>query len=197
MKSELILASASPRRLELLAQIGLIPDRVIPTNIDETPLPGELPRIHAQRLALQKAEAITESSAFVLAADTVVACGRRILPKAETAAQAAQCLPLLSGRRHMVYGAIAIRTPEGRVISRLCETAVQVKRLTPDEIASYIASGEWEGKAGGYGIQGHFAAYVKFIGGSYSNVMGLSLYDTMQILNGSGFWKGHASGHPD
>ncbi len=193
----LILASASPRRPELLKQIGIVPDRILPADIDETPLKGELPRQLAQRLAIEKTAAVAQPGHFVLAADSVVACGRRILPKAETEQDARLCLPLLSGRRHTVYGGIALALPDGKIRSRVCETVVQVRRLTDAEIESYIGSRDWEGKAGGYAIQGRFAAYVKFIGGSYSNVIGLSLYDTMQLLNGSGYGKGNASGHPD
>lgn len=190
MKSKLILASASPRRVELLKQVGITPDAIIPANIDETELPGELPGKLALRLAIGKAQAVAEKGAFTLGADSVVACGRRILPKAETREQAAQCLPLLSGRRHVVYGGIALMTPDGALKSRLCETVVQVKRLTSAEIHAYLDSGEWEGKAGGYGIQGRFAAHVKFIRGSHSNIIGLSLYDTMQLLTGCGALKG-------
>ena len=158
MKNKLILASASPRRLDLLAQIGLTPAHIIPTDIEETPLKGELPRTLAQRLAVAKAEAARSSKesagAFILAADTVVACGRRILPKAETEAEARACLALLSGRRHHVYGGICLMTPEGARRVRLCDTVVKFKTLNTEEIDAYIGSGEWQGKAGGYALQG-------------------------------------------
>jgi septum formation protein len=186
LSAKLVLASASPRRLDLLRQIGIEPDGVDPAEIDETPLKAELPDKHAMRLALAKLSTVTprHPGAFVLAADTVVACGRRILPKAEDEATARNCLDLISGRRHRVLGAIAIATPEGRVASRLVETAVAFKRLSAEEMEFYLASGEWRGKAGGYAIQGLAAAYVRFLSGSYSNVVGLSLYDARQLLVG-------------
>lgn len=151
----LILASASPRRLDLLAQIGIRPDAVDPADIDETVRPRELPGPHALRLAREKALAVAarHPDAFVLAADTVVACGRRVLPKAEDEATARRCLELLSGRRHRVYGGVALVAPGGRLTQRLVETVVAFKRLAPEEIAAYLASGEWRGKAGGYAIQ--------------------------------------------
>lgn len=183
----LILASASPRRLELLAQIGITPAAVIPSDIDETPLKAEKPRDLALRLAIAKAGAVQKDGFYILAADTVVACGRRILPKAETAEDAAYCLDHLSGCRHHVYGGIAIRTPDGKTLSRIVDTMVQFKALTPAEKTLYIASREWEGKAGGYAIQGLAAGFVKTIRGSYSNIVGLSLYDSLQMLNGLGF----------
>lgn len=193
--ARIILASASPRRLDLLKQAGLFPDDVLPTDIDETPLKGELPAALAQRLAIAKAAAVSRSDAYVLAADTVVGVGRRILPKAETEDEARACLALLSGRRHVVYGGIAIRAPGAeKTVSRLVSTAVRFKRLEKQDIDSYIASGEWKGKAGGYAIQGRAAAFVPFLSGSYSNVVGLSVYDTIQILNGMGFGF---HGHPD
>lgn len=190
MKNKLILASASPRRLDLLKQAGIIPDAVAPADIDETPLKTELPRDHALRLAKEKAEAVarTHPDSFILAADTVVAVGRRILPKAETEEQARACLTLLSGRRHIVYNGIAVIAPDGKRRSRLCQTTVKFSRLNPGEIEAYIQSGEWQGKAGGYAIQGVAAGFIPFIGGSYSTVVGLSLYDTIQLLRGSGFW---------
>jgi septum formation protein len=186
LSAKLVLASASPRRLDLLRQIGIEPDGVDPAEIDETPLKAELPDKHAMRLALAKLGAVAprHPGAFVLAADTVVACGRRILPKAEDEATARNCLDLISGRRHRVLGAIAIATPEGRVASRLVETAVAFKRLSAEEMDFYLASLEWRGKAGGYAIQGLAAAYVRFLSGSYSNVVGLSLYDARQLLVG-------------
>lgn len=188
MKNKLTLASASPRRLQLLAQMGIVPDAVIPADIDETPIKGELPRDHALRLAIEKARAVTAPDSFILAADTVVAVGRRILPKAETEDQARSCLALLSGRRHVVYNGIAVVAPDGKIRSRICDTNVKFTRLSPAQIDGYIASGECQGKAGGYAIQGLAAAYISFIGGSQSTVVGLSLYDTIQLLKGSGFW---------
>ncbi len=187
----LILASASPRRLQLLEQLNITPADVIPADIDETPLKDELPRAHALRLACEKARKISEShkSKFILAADTVVACGRRILPKAENEQQARECLNLLSGRRHHVYGGICIITDQGKEISRLCDTAVKFKALSNNEIETYIQSGEWDGKAGGYAIQGMAASFIPSIQGSYSNVVGLSLYDIMQILKGNAFFN--------
>jgi septum formation protein len=170
-----------------LKQVGIVPDKIIPADIDETPLKGELPRDYALRMAIEKASAITEKDGFILAADTVVACGRRILPKAETEQQARDCLALLSGRRHRVYNGIAVILPDGTLRSRVCDTVVQFRRLGAGDIDAYIASMEWQGKAGGYAIQGQAAGLVSFIGGSYSAVVGLSLYDTMQILKGAGF----------
>lgn len=189
MCSSLVLASASPRRIELLAQAGIAPVAVIPAEIDETPLKGELPRALALRLAMGKARAVADKhpGAFILAADTVVACGRRVLPKAETADQVRDCLKLLSGRRHRVHGGIALITPDGRLRTRLCDTVVKFKPLSPVETDNYIASGEGIGKAGGYAIQGKAAVFAAFIQGSYSNIVGLSLYDTMNLLTGSGW----------
>jgi septum formation protein len=178
-KSGFILASASPRRRELLAQIGLTPSIIIPADIDETPLPGELPKPHAERLAQQKASKIveTESGAVILAADTVVACGKRILPKAEDEATARKCLALLSGRRHKVISGISIILPDGSQRTKSVTTVVAFKRLTAEDIDRYIKSGEWDGKAGGYAIQGLGATFVRFISGSYSNVVGLPLFE--------------------
>lgn len=187
MKNKLVLASASPRRVDLLTQAGITPSDIIPANIDETPLKGEKGRDLALRLAIAKAAAIKKEDCFILAADTVVACGRHILPKAETEADAALCLDLLSGCRHHVYGGIAIRTPAGKTISRVVDTMVRFKPLTAAEKARYIASREWDGKAGGYAIQGLAATFIKEIRGSYSNIVGLSLYDSLQMLNGLGF----------
>jgi nucleoside triphosphate pyrophosphatase len=184
----LVLASASPRRLALLAQIGITPERVIPAEIDETPLPRELPRAHAERLARAKADAVAAPECFVLAADTVVAAGRRILPKAETEAQARACLTLLSGRRHRVMTAVVLRAPDGRRVERLAESVVGLARLAPDQVRGYLDSGEWRGKAGGYAIQGRAASFVRFLSGSYSNVVGLPLFETAQLLRGLG-WK--------
>ncbi len=190
MTGRLILASASPRRTDLLAQIGIIPDRVIPADIDETPLNDELPRQLAARLAESKARAVANSheSAYVLGADTVVACGRRILPKAATETEARTCLKLLSGQKHRVFGGICLIVPDGSTVSRLVMTIVQFKRLSKGEITGYIDSGEWEGKAGAYAIQGLAASFIKRINGSYSNVVGLSLYETATLLNGKGFY---------
>lgn len=183
----LILASASPRRVDLLKQVGIIPDAIMPADIDETPLKNELPRDLALRLAIGKASAIKEPGAFILAADAVVAVGRRILPKAETEQEAYECLNLMSGRRHVVYNGIAVIAPDGTLRSRTCSTTVKFARLTAGDIESYVQSGEWQGKAGGYGIQGRAAQYISWISGSYSTVVGLSLYDTIQILKGSGY----------
>lgn len=184
MKPRLVLASASPRRLALLAQIGVTPDEVRAADIDETPLGGETPRAAARRLARAKAEAVDASGALVLAADTVVAVGRRILPKAETEAQARDCLRLLSGRGHRVYTAVALKTPDRRLRERLVETRVSFKRMTPQEIDAYIASGEWKGKAGGYAAQGLAARYITSIVGSHSAVVGLPLFETANLLEG-------------
>ena len=183
----LVLASASPRRLALLAQIGITPDRVHPTEIDETPLPREIPRLHAERLARAKADAADAPGCFVLAADTVVAAGRRILPKAETEAHARACLILLSGRRHRVMTAVVLRAPDGRRAQRLVESVVGLMRLTPGQTRAYLESGEWQGKAGGYAIQGHAASFIRFLSGSYSNVVGLPLFETAQLLRAHGF----------
>lgn len=184
-----VLASASPRRRDLLAQVGLTPDRIEPADVDERPRPRELPRDLARRLAEAKACAVAERfpGAWVLAADTVVACGRRILPKAETEAEARACLKLLSGRRHRVLGGIAVIAPDGRLGERLVNTAVAFKRLETAETAHYLASGEWMGKAGGYAIQGLAALYVRQVVGSYSNVVGLPLFETAALLKGLGF----------
>ena len=187
--SKLILASASPRRVELLKQSGITPDKIIPADIDESALKNELPGPHALRLSLEKAAAIKETNHYILAADTVVAVGRRILPKAETDDDVKSCLDLISGRRHRVYGGIAITTPSGKCVSRLVTTLVNVKQLTDAEKADYIESKEGIGKAGGYAIQGLASAYIKSISGSYSNIVGLSIYDTLQLLNGNGFFQ--------
>jgi septum formation protein len=185
----LILASASPRRLDLLRQIGLLPDTVDPADVDETVLKGELPAAHARRAAGAKLAAVAprHPGAYVLAADTVVACGRRILPKAEDTATARSCLELLSGRRHRVLGAVELMGPDGRRIRRLVVSAVVLKRLSPAEVDDYLASGEWHGKAGGYAIQGLAAAFIPAITGSYSNVVGLPLAETWAMLQGLGY----------
>lgn len=191
-RARLILASASPRRLELLRQIGIVPDAVEPADIDESIRPREAPAAHAQRLAGEKLAAVAgrHADAFVLAADTVVACGRRILPKAEDAATARKCLVLLSGRRHRVFGGIAIAAPGHATVLRVVATAVIFKRLSPTEIDAYVASDEWRGKAGGYAIQGRAARFIISISGSYSNVVGLPLYETAALLNGLGYAVG-------
>ena len=185
----LVLASASPRRLDLLRQIGLVPAFVDPAQLDETPLPRELPAAHAKRLAGAKADAVLprHPGVFLLAADTVVACGRRILPKAEDEETAARCLSLLSGRRHRVLGAVEVAAPDGRRLRRLVMTAVAFKRLSKGEIERYLASGEWRGKAGGYAIQGLAAAFIPWINGSYPNVVGLPLAEVWAMLQGLGF----------
>ena len=183
----LILASASPRRLDLLAQIGVVPDAVQPADIDETPLPDELPRIYAQRMAREKALAVASDGALVLGGDTVVAAGRRILPKAEDEATARRCLELLSGRRHRVWSAIALALPDGTIREKLSETAVRFKRLSAPEIDGYLASGEWEGKAGGYAIQGRAAGLIDWLQGSHSGVVGLPLYETRILLGSAGY----------
>ena len=194
--SILVLASASPRRVELLRQIGIVPDHIDPATIDETPRPGELPPGHVLRLAEAKARAVMSRhpGAFILAADTVVACGRRILPKAEDAATARACLTLLSGRRHRVYGGIALVTPAGDIAVRRVMSQVAFKRLSDPELRAYLDSGEWQGKAGGYAIQGQAAALIPFVSGSYSNVVGLPIYETAQLLAGRGYrWSCAAS----
>ena len=191
MKNKLILASASPRRLELLGQIGITPDNVIPADIDETLHKDELPRSFALRLACEKAAKIaqTNTGAVILAADTVVACGRRVLDKPVDAKDAARILKILSGRRHKVYGGICVVDANGKSRSKLVETVVSFRRLSAGDITAYIESMEWEGKAGGYAIQGLASTYVKFLSGSYSNVIGLSLYDTVNLLNAAGYEK--------
>lgn len=187
MTGRLILASASPRRVELLAQVGIMPERVVPADIDETPLPGELPRRLAERLAAAKARAVAEQfpDAVVLAADTVVGCGRRILDKAADEAAARRTLALLSGRSHRVYGGLSVIAPSG-ARHRLVVTQVRFKRLSKTEIANYVATDEWRGKAGAYGVQGRAGGFVKRINGSYSNVVGLALYETLALLDGLG-----------
>jgi septum formation protein len=191
-RSTLILASSSPRRLDLLRQVGIIPDRTLHPDIDESPATGELPRPLAARLAGAKAEAVAAllgpAAGYVLAADTVVACGRRILPKTETETQARRCLDLLSGRRHRVHGAVCVLAPDGRRAARVVTTMVEFKRLTGAEITAYLASGEWQGKAGGYAIQGRAAAFVPAINGSYPNIVGLPLVETLALLVGLG-WR--------
>ena len=182
----LILASSSPRRLDLLARIGVVPEAVRPADIDETPLAGELPAPHAQRLAAAKAAAIAESGTLTLAADTVVAVGRRILPKAEDEATARRCLALLSGRRHRVLSAVTLIDQDGRARHRLSTSIVAFKRLSAAEIDAYAACGEGLGKAGGYAIQGRAEAFVRFLSGSHSGVVGLPLFETRALLEASG-----------
>lgn len=194
-RPRLVLASASPRRLALLQQVGIEPDALMPADVDETPEKTETPRDLARRLARLKAQAarrVAEKDealghCFVVAADTVVALGRRILPKTETMDEAAACLRLLSGRQHRVYTGVSVITPRGSRRERLVETRVRFKRLSPEEIESYLASGEWRGKAGGYAIQGLGGSFVVRLVGSYPNVVGLPLYETVSLLEGEGF----------
>jgi septum formation protein len=192
MGPPLVLASASPRRLELLRQVGLMPDCIDPADIDETPHRGELPPAHAIRLAEEKARAVfaRHPGAFILAADTVVACGRRILPKAEDEASARSCLELLSGRRHRVHGGVVVAGPDGRLARRRVDSQVSFKRLSEAEVGAYLLTGEWRGKAGGYAIQGRAAALIRWVSGSYSNVVGLPLFETVQLLAGRGYRPG-------
>jgi septum formation protein len=187
---QLILASASPRRRELLARLGIEPASVVHADIDETPLKGELPRDYAVRMAREKAQASADRTRFVLAGDTVVAVGRRILPKAEDEATARQCLELMSGRRHRVLSAIALLAPDGTLRERLSETQVRFKSLSEQEIAAYLAGGEWHGKAGGYAIQGAAEGLIAWIGGSHSGVVGLPLFETRALLKAAGFSVG-------
>jgi septum formation protein len=180
----LVLASASPRRLDLLRQVGLEPSEIDPPDVDETPAPRELPRAYALRMATSKLAAVAprHPGAVVVAADSVVVCSRRILPKAESETEARVCLGRLSGRRHRVLGAVAVGYPDGSVRTRLVETIVRFKRLERAEIDDYLRCGEWRGKAGGYAIQGRAARFVAFISGSYSNVVGLPLFETVKLL---------------
>ena len=186
----LVLASASPRRLELLGQIGATPDRVDSADLDETPLSEETPRRLALRLAGEKARRVAarHPGAFVLAADTVVAVGRRVLPKTDAESEARACLKLLSGRGHRVETGVVVISPTGGASGRLVESRVRMKRLTPGEIDGYVASGEWRDKAGGYAIQGRAGAFVLDIQGSYSGIVGLPLYETLCLLEGLG-WR--------
>jgi septum formation protein len=186
---KLILASASPRRLDLLARIGIVPDEVVPADIDESVPAGELPRDHALRLAREKAEAVSalHPDALVLSADTVVAVGRRILPKVEDEATLRVCMRLLSGRRHRVLTGIALAAPGAPVRTRLSETMIAMKRLSNEEIDYYAGHGEWRGKAGGYALQGYGEVYVRHIAGSYSNVVGLPVAETRLLLKAAGY----------
>ena len=193
--ARLVLASASPRRLALLQQVGIEPDALLPADVDETPRKSETPRELARRLARDKLDVAGDAArrrddmrqAFVISADTVVAVGRRVLPKAEVADEAADCLRLLSGRQHRVYTAVCVLSPKGSRRERLVETRVRFKRLSGREIDAYIASEEWRGKAGGYAIQGLAAAFVVKLVGSHSGVIGLPLYETLSLLEGEGF----------
>ena len=194
-RPKFVLASGSPRRLTLVNQVGIEPDALRPADVDETPKRGELPRACANRLARAKADAALKSvqlddelrGAFILAADTVVAVGRRILPKAELLDEAAQCLRLLSGRNHRVHTSVCLITPKETFRQRHVETRVRFKRLSDQDIESYLASGEWRGKAGGYAAQGIAGSFLVKIVGSYSNIVGLPLYETMTLLGGEGF----------
>lgn len=192
MVSRFILASASPRRAQLLAQIGIVPDAVIPADIPEDPLTNELPRQLAARLSEEKAVHVAAKNQgdYVLAADTVVACGRRSLAKASTADEAKKFLQLLSGRSHRVYGGVCLIAPGGQRASRVVMTAVHFKTLSKSEIHNYIETGEWQGKAGAYAIQGMASVFVKRINGSYPNVVGLPLFETQSLLTGLGYSKG-------
>ena len=185
----LILASASPRRLDLLARIGVVPDSIEPADINETITSGELPRAHALRLAAEKAAAVAARfpDDLVLAADTVVAAGRRILPKVEDEATLRKCMALLSGRRHRVLTGVALAVPGGTIRTRLVETMIAMKRLSAEEVDYYASHGEWRGKAGGYALQGYGEVYVRHIAGSYSNVVGLPLGETRLLLKAAGY----------
>ncbi|WP_287849979.1 nucleoside triphosphate pyrophosphatase [Acidiphilium sp.] len=186
--ADLILASSSPRRLDLLRQLGIVPDAVMSPDIDETPHKAEPPRLYAARMAAEKLASVTAPGAFIIAADTVVALGRRILPKTETEAEARRCLDLLAGRRHRVHSAVAVRGPDGRIAARNVMTTVGFARLDRDAAEAYLASGEWRGKAGGYAIQGRAAGFVDFLAGSHSGVVGLPLHETLNLLRGLG-WR--------
>lgn len=186
----LILGSSSPRRRELIARLGIEPARIAAAEIDETPHKNEQPRPYAVRMAREKAHAIAGNGAFVLAGDTVVALGRRILPKTEDEATARRCLELMSGRRHRVLSAVALKYPDGTLRERLSETIVRFKPLSASEIDAYIAGGEWHGKAGGYAIQGSAEGLIAWIGGSHSGVMGLPLFETRALLKAAGFQLG-------
>lgn len=184
----LILASASPRRVELLARLGIVAGAIDPAHIDEAPMKAEIPHLYAQRMAAEKALAVAarHPGHIVLAADTVVAAGRRILPKAETEAEARACLELLSGRRHRVLSAVTLIDAKGETHHRLSTSILTFKRLGQEEVASYIEGGEWHGKAGGYAIQGRAEAFVRHLSGSHSGVMGLPLYETRALLLAAG-----------
>ncbi len=181
-KAKLILASASPRRLELLGRLGLVPDEIVHADIDETPRKAELPTLYAARMAAEKAAAVSRPGDVLVAADTVVAAGRRILPKTETEDEARASLHLLSGRRHRVHSAVTVIDRDGKARHRLSTSIVAFKPLSDDEIAAYLDSGEWQGKAGGYAIQGRAEALVRMLQGSHSGVMGLPLFETRALL---------------
>lgn len=188
-RASFILASSSPRRLALLADIGIVPDQVIAADIDETPHDGETPRALAQRLALEKLQVVAARypDAVILAADTVVGVGRRILPKAENDFDVRACLRLMQGRRHHVYTGVALRGAQGKIVRRVTDSTVIFRQLTAFEIETYVQSGEGIGKAGGYAIQGRAAALIRFMSGSYSNIVGLPLYDVAQMLRSAGW----------
>ncbi len=194
-RPKFVLASGSPRRLALVNQAGIEPDALKPADIDESPRRGEIPRVYATRLAKEKAKVALDNvklddelrGAYILAADTVVAVGRRILPKAELLEEASQCLRLLSGRNHRVFTSVCLVTPRESFRQRLVETRVRFKRLSEDDIEAYLASGEWRGKAGGYAAQGIAGTFIVKMIGSYSNVVGLPLYETMTMLGGEGY----------
>lgn len=186
-RAPLVLASASPRRRDLLAQVGITPDAISPADIDETPLKDELPRPYAERMGREKAAAVHQSGQFTLAGDTVVALGRRILPKAETGDEVRACLQRLSGRAHRVMTSLCVLGPDGTRVERLSDTRVILKRLSAEEIDAYVASGEGLGKAGGYGIQGLAGAFVRHLSGSYTGVMGLPVHEAVNALGGLGY----------
>lgn len=187
-RPRLVLASASPRRRDLLTGAGLAPDAIEPTHIDESEIPGELPGPLALRLAQEKAAAHPGGDdAFVLAADTVVGVGRRILPKTEERHEAERCLRLMSGRSHRVHTGVALKAPDGQLTSRLVETRVKFKPLSEAELAGYLDSLEWQGKAGGYAIQGRAGCFIVNLIGSYTGVVGLPLYETVNLLKGAGY----------
>ncbi len=194
-KTKLVLASASPRRLALLERSGLTPDILHPADVDETPRHRETPRRLSIRLAGEKAEKAKLSPQlrdeaggfYLIAADTVVGLGRRCLPKAETPEVAEDCLWLLSGRSHWVYSTVVVLDPKGKATSRCCETKVRFKRLSREDVKTYLDSEEWRGKAGGYAIQGRAESFVRYMAGSYSGVMGLPMYETVHLLAGAGF----------
>ena len=192
-QTQLILASSSKRRLDLLGQIHIVPEQIIPADIDETPKKNELPAKYALRMAVEKVAHVSKkldcgsNVTFVLAGDTVVAVGRRILPKAETEQQARDCLAALSARRHRVFGGIALQCPDGSIRSRVVQSYVCFRRLSALDLDYYIGTRDWQGKAGGYAIQGSAARFIRAIGGSYSNIVGLSLYDVSAMLGSAGF----------
>lgn len=188
-KPVFILASASPRRIALLKEIGITPDKIIPAEIDERPRKGELPKKQAERLALEKLKTVMEkeTEGIILAADTVVACGRRVLPKPKTDDEVRACWKMLSGRRHKVFTSVAMKRPDGRILQKTAESIVKFRRVTEPEIESYVQSGEGIGKAGGYAIQGRAATHIQFISGSYSNIVGLPLFEVAQMLRSFGY----------